>query len=142
MDIDYQYLKSVLLSIKERQRPYARSKEFCEHYLNEDKEKFIYHIHLIIENQLISTNLSSIWTLKDLGIVSAYQDPMRMEVSNNPIRLTSTGLDFLSALEKPDIFSLVTSKLKDEGVSAVIEVCKPLLVECIKKKVNSYLPSL
>ncbi|MFW9707098.1 hypothetical protein V3H24_01340 [Vibrio parahaemolyticus] len=140
MDIDYQYLKSVLLGIKEKQRPYVHSKDFCDYYLSEDKEKFIYHLHLIIENQLVSTNMSSIGTLEDFGIISAYQDPMHIKVSNNYIRLTSKGLDFLSALEKPDIFSLVVSRLKDEGVSAVIEVCKPLLVECIKKKVNSYLP--
>ncbi|MBF4371046.1 DUF2513 domain-containing protein, partial [Vibrio anguillarum] len=129
VDIDYAYIKQVLSEIKDAQEPYADSKKLYMKYLDVDDgsdREFIFHWHLIVENGLVSTNKSPIYDLKSSGLVSSPQAPMKFMLVCPPIRLTSSGIEFLSSLEEPRILDVIIEKFKGEGFSAIIDVSKQL----------------
>ncbi|WP_219909496.1 DUF2513 domain-containing protein [Vibrio splendidus] len=110
MDIDYAYIKQVLSEIKDAQEPYADSKKLYIKYLDVDddsKKEFIFHWHLIVENGLVSTNKNPIYDLKSSGLVSSPQAPMKFMLVPPPIRLTSSGIEFLSSLEEPKVLDVI-----------------------------------
>lgn len=140
MDIDYTYIKQVLSEIKDAQEPYADSKKLYIKYLDVDddsKKEFIFHWHLIVENGLVSTNKNPIYDLKSSGLVSSPQAPMKFMLVPPPIRLTSSGIEFLSSLEEPKVLDVIVNKFKGEGFSAIVDISKQLGMKVLSKKLES-----
>ncbi|OMO28299.1 hypothetical protein BH582_19480 [Vibrio sp. 10N.222.47.A9] len=140
MDIDYAYIKQVLSEIKDAQEPYADSKKLYIKYLDVDddsKKEFIFHWHLIVENGLVSTNKNPIYDLKSSGLVSSPQAPMKFMLVPPPIRLTSSGIEFLSSLEEPKVLDVIVNKFKGEGFSAIVDISKQLGMKVLSKKLES-----
>lgn len=140
MDIDYAYIKQVLSEIKDAQKPYADSKKLYMKYLDVDddsKKEFIFHWHLIVENGLVSTNKNPIYDLKSSGLVSSPQAPMKFMLVPPPIRLTSSGIEFLSSLEEPKVLDVIVNKFKGEGFSAIVDISKQLGMKVLSKKLES-----
>ncbi|PMH08426.1 hypothetical protein BCU76_03525 [Vibrio lentus] len=140
MDIDYAYIKQVLSEIKDAQEPYADSKKLYMKYLDVDddsKKEFIFHWHLIVENGLVSTNKNPIYDLKSSGLVSSPQAPMKFMLVPPPIRLTSSGIEFLSSLEEPKVLDVIVNKFKGEGFSAIVDISKQLGMKVLSKKLES-----
>lgn len=140
MDIDYKYIKQVLSEIKESQCPYTDSDEIYNKYLDgnaEVEKNFIFHWHLIIENNLISSNLGPIHDLKSSGLVPSPQNPMNFMSIRRQLRLTNVGIEFLSSLEEPQILNVIVDKCKNEGFPAVLEITKQLSIKLLTKKLES-----
>ncbi|MGR3958446.1 DUF2513 domain-containing protein [Vibrio lentus] len=140
VDIDYAYIKQVLSEIKDAQEPYADSKKLYMKYLDVDddsKKEFIFHWHLIVENGLVSTNKNPIYDLKSSGLVSSPQAPMKFMLVPPPIRLTSSGIEFLSSLEEPKVLDVIVNKFKGEGFSAIVDISKQLGMKVLSKKLES-----
>ncbi len=140
MDIDYEYIKSVLEEIKNKQSPYARSGDLFSKYLDSKDERaaqFIFHWHLIVENGLISTNTAPIYDLEGSGLVPTLQNPMNLMYSNKWIRLTTNGIDFLQSLKEPKVLEIIQEKFKTQGLSAVFDISKELGMKLINKKLES-----
>jgi hypothetical protein len=140
MDINYNYIKSILEEIKTMQDPYADSGIIYNKYLNVtdgSDRNFIFHWHLITENGLLSKNSSPIYDLKTSGLTSTAQNPMGFSSTSHHIRLTSSGIEFLSSLQKPEILSVIMDKFKSEGFPAVMDVSKKLAVQLLSKQLES-----
>jgi hypothetical protein len=136
MDIDYSVIKAILKKLKEMQSPYVSSDEFYLNYLESNCKGFIFHWHLIIENNLISTNKSEIYTISDSGLIPCIQDPLKFTQNIKQLRLTNHGIDFLSSLEKPEITTIILDKFKNEGLSSIIDITKKLAIKTLEKKID------
>ncbi|MFA0225845.1 hypothetical protein AB4483_17435 [Vibrio splendidus] len=139
MDIDYTYIKKVLSEIKDAQEPYADSKKLYMKYLDVgdgSNKEFIFHWHLIVENGLVSTNKGAVHDLKSSGLVASPQDPMKFMLVCPPIRLTSSGIEFLSSLEEPRVLNVIIDTFKGEGFSAIIDISKQLGMKILNKKLE------
>ncbi|HFG1518353.1 TPA: hypothetical protein ACGFXQ_003008 [Vibrio cholerae] len=139
MDIDYGYIKELLEEIKQRQSPYVKSGDFFHKHLNVDENyshKFIFHWHLIVENGFISTNTSSIYDLKESGLIPSLQNPMHFTINSKPIRLTTIGIEFLQSLNSPKVLEVIQDKFKNEGLSAVFDISKQLAMKILNKKLD------
>ncbi|HHX8467886.1 TPA: hypothetical protein ACVO0H_004526 [Vibrio diabolicus] len=140
MDIDYAYIKQLLSEIKEAQEPYADSQKLYMKYLNVDDgtdKKFVFHWHLIVENGLLSTNKGPIYDMKSSGLVASPQAPMKFMLVCSPIRLTSSGIEFLSSLQEPKVLDVIVNKFKGEGFSAIVDISKQLGMKILNKKLES-----
>ncbi|HGE6134117.1 hypothetical protein ACRTC8_17510 [Vibrio cholerae] len=139
MDIDYGYIKELLEEIKQWQSPYVKSGDFFHKHLNVDENyshKFIFHWHLIVENGFISTNTSSIYDLKESGLIPSLQNPMHFTINSKPIRLTTIGIEFLQSLNSPKVLEVIQDKFKNEGLSAVFDISKQLAMKILNKKLD------
>lgn len=139
LDIDYGYIKEVLEEIKNGQSPYVQSECLFNKHLKDDGDyavKFVFHWHLIIENGLISSNISSICDLKESGLTPNPNNPMRFFINGKPIRLTNVGIEFLQSLSKPKVLEVIQEKFNSEGVSAVFDVSKQLAVKIMNEKLD------
>ncbi len=144
LDIDYEYIKDILQTLKDLQAPYANGKDFYSRYLRleaadtteKDHTKFIFHWHLIVENGLVSTNKDNIYSLADSGLICSPQNPMKFMTNLKPLRLTTRGIDFLSSLQEPKVLEQVKSKLKSQGLPTVIEVAKQLTMGVLMQKLG------
>ncbi len=140
LDIDYEYIKSILEEIKLKQSPYVRSGDLFSKYLDENgegAEQFIFHWHLIVENGLISTNTAPVYDLEGSGLVPSIQNPMNFLMNSKWIRLTTNGIDFLQSLQKPKVLEVIQDKFKNEGLSAVLDISKELATKLINKKLEN-----
>ncbi len=98
--------------------------------------KFIFHWHLIVENGFISTNTSSIYDLKESGLIPSLQNPMHFTINSKPIRLTTIGIEFLQSLNSPKVLEVIQDKFKNEGLSAVFDISKQLAMKILNKKLD------
>ncbi|EGQ7975909.1 DUF2513 domain-containing protein [Vibrio parahaemolyticus] len=140
LDIDYGYIKEVLEEIKQGQSPYVQSGDLFKKHLNVDdsySQKFVFHWHLIVENGFISTNTSSIYDLKESGLIPSPQNPMHFMINGKPIRLTTIGVEFLQSLNEPKVLEVIQDKFKNEGLSAVFDISKQLTMKILNKKLDS-----
>ncbi|EKA7417456.1 DUF2513 domain-containing protein [Vibrio parahaemolyticus] len=109
-------------------------------HLNVDdsySQKFVFHWHLIVENGFISTNTSSIYDLKESGLIPSPQNPMHFMINGKPIRLTTIGVEFLQSLNEPKVLEVIQDKFKNEGLSAVFDISKQLTMKILNKKLDS-----
>lgn len=137
MDIDYSVIKAILKKLKEMQSPYVSSDEFYLNYLESNCKGFIFHWHLIIENNLISTNKNEINNILDSGLNPSLQNPLKFSQNSiKQLRLTNRGIDFLSSLEKPEITTIILDKFKNEGLSSVIDITKKLAIKVLEKNID------
>ncbi|MEP3348809.1 MAG: hypothetical protein ABJN96_02520 [Marinomonas sp.] len=137
MDIDYAYIKKLLEEIKQGQSPYIKSGDLFTKHLEEHSKQFVFHWHLIVENGFISTNTSSIYDLKESGLIPSSQNPMHFMVNSKPIRLTTVGIEFLQSLNEPKVLEVIQEKFKNEGLSAVMDISKQLAMKVLNKKLES-----
>ncbi|ELJ8516779.1 DUF2513 domain-containing protein, partial [Vibrio cholerae] len=131
--------KELLEEIKQGQSPYVKSGDFFHKHLNVDENyshKFIFHWHLIVENGFISTNTSSIYDLKESGLIPSLQNPMHFTINSKPIRLTTIGIEFLQSLNSPKVLEVIQDKFKNEGLSAVFDISKQLAMKILNKKLD------
>lgn len=121
MKNDYAYLKRIFEVFIVNDLPTVKWKDL-DSIKNENEHKFVHHIEIMIDQNLISP----IWDDSPIKIRRRHSGYMYPQ---SPIRLTSMGHDFSSALVKDEIFSIIIKKLKNEGVSVVIDVAKRLAIK-------------
>lgn len=101
----------------------------------EFKEKFIFHLELAIDNQLIGTNTGRAFSLKDIGIIQSMCG--NYSYGAIPIRLTQAGHDFALSLNNIDVLSKLKTEFKDAPFRAVFETGQKLLEHYAQKKLEA-----
>lgn len=131
MKINLEYLKQLLEIFETSEKAFTNIIELKNNGLDYDSEEFIFHLHLLWDNKLISTedprdlnfgfsrngNVKPIWTLKNL-------------------RLTYDGHQFIEALNNKEIWNKIQKDFKKSGLSTIVDVSKTLLGEHLKQKLG------
>jgi hypothetical protein len=116
--IDYSYIKEILEVFLESETPTANWNNF-ESLINNDDHKFVFHIEIMVDKNLIASTLES----GKIGIKRSAHD---YHVSVVEWRLTSDGHDFAAAIIKPSVLTTIKDKFQKEGLSAVIDISKKI----------------
>lgn len=131
MKIDLDYIKRLLETFENSEKAFSNIIEFKKSGLDYDSEEFIFHLYLLWDNKIISTekpedsnfgfsrggNASPQWTVKNL-------------------RLTYDGHQFIEALKNADIWNKLKTDFKKSGLSTIVDVSKTLMGEYLKQKLG------
>lgn len=97
-------------------------------------EKFIFHMQILMDNQLISDRNLHLSGLDSVGITMEISGPPL--IIDKDIRLTQRGHDFASALDKNEICEKLKSEFKYAPFKVVFEGSQKLMQHYFKKKLN------
>jgi len=100
-------------------------------------EKFLFHLQLAIENQLISNRDMHVNGLKSVGINVGIGDFVTL--TDTPIRLTQRGHDFANALHNKEVLVKLKSELKDAPFKTIFDGSQKLLNHFFKNKLDDLL---
>lgn len=100
-------------------------------------EKFIFHMQILIDNQLIGLRNGPAFNLEDIG-VNFYPSGKGM-LAIKPIRLTQNGHDFACSLNNKDILLKLKTEFKDAPFKVIFEGGQKLLQHLMKKKLDALL---
>lgn len=100
-------------------------------------EKFLFHLQLAVENNLISNRELDSSSLKSVGLNIGTNG--HSILTGMPIRLTQNGHDFASALAHKEIFERLKVDFKDASFKIVFDCSQKLLMHVFKKKIDSIL---
>lgn len=107
MRIDLHYLSSILEVFLVADTTFIKLPEFRNAGINFEsdpdcfEERFVYHMQLAIDNQLIGKRSGLALTIKDIGLHQAIDG--KASLLYIPIQLTKKGHDFACALKKTEV---------------------------------------
>ena len=102
---------------------------------DELSDKFIFHLQLAIDSQLIGRNSGVAYNLKDLGFIPMLDGSTSISII--PLRLTQRGHDFASSLNNKEVMDKLKTEFKDAPFKVVFEGGQKLLQHFMKKKLES-----
>jgi hypothetical protein len=105
--------------------------------LNSFEERFMFHMQIAIDNQLVGTQKGNAYNLKDIGVNQSQSG--RGLIINTPIRLTQKGHDFASTLNNKEVLAKLKSELKDAPFKVIFEGGQKLIQHAMKKKLDNLL---
>lgn len=131
MKIDLDYLKQLLETFETSEKAFTNILELKKKGMDYDSEIFIFHLHLLWDNKLISTEFP-----EDLnfGLSRLGNGGPHWTVKN--LRLTYEGHRFIEALRNDDIWGKLKKDFKKSGISTIVDVSKTLLGEYLKQKLG------
>lgn len=97
-------------------------------------ETFLFHLQILMDNELISNRDLYLSGLESVGI--------KFDLSGKPVildkdvRLTQAGHDFANALDKSEVFEKLKSEFKDAPFKVVFDGSQKLLQHIFKTKLN------
>ena len=100
-------------------------------------ERFIFHMQISVDNELIGTRNGIAKNLKDIGIEWLLEGDWAISLS--PIRLTQAGHDFASALNDKEVLKKLKTELKDAPFKVIFEGSQKLLQHYMEKKLDDLL---
>ncbi len=100
-------------------------------------DKFLSHMQILMDNNLISDQDGSVNGLKTIGIGLNGNGTYRKLITN--IRLTQNGHDFAKALGNREVLNKIKNELKDAPFKAIFDGSQKLLCHFFKKKVDKLL---
>ena len=134
MKLDYEYIIEILDIFLSHNKPNIRIDGF-DQYRNEDENKFYFHILIMQDKNIIQGSGNN---PNEIGI-NFNSNSDTYIISSVPWRLTADGHDFAKAAIKPSIKTVITSKFKEEGLSAVIDITKKLASKHAEKLLDGVL---
>lgn len=131
MTINLDYLKQLLETFETSENAFTNINELKKNGLDLDSEEFIFHLHLLWDKKLISTE-----NPEDLnfGLSRISNGEPSWSVKN--LRLTYDGHQFIEALRNDDIWNKLKKDFKKSGISTIVDVSKTLLSEYLKQKLG------
>lgn len=131
MKIDLDYLKKLLETFETSEKAFTNILELKHKGMVYDSEDFIFHLHLLWDNNLISTEFP-----EDLnfGLSRLGNGEPSWTVKN--LRLTYNGHQFIEALSNDDIWNKLKKDFNKSGISTIVDVSKTLLGEYLKQKLG------
>ena len=100
-------------------------------------EKFIFHMELALDNQLIGTRNGPAYALKDIGISFSANGMAICWIV--PLRLTQLGHDFAATLANKEVLEKLKTEFKDAPFKFIFDGGQKLLQHFLKKKLDSIL---
>ena len=133
MRVDYDYLHDLLKVFIEQEKAVLTYKDFSE-YSTKDLQKFCLHMRLLSDQGLV---VNVIKDSSELGIKFDLNDGGYYLIEA-PWRLTSQGYDFAATLTKPELFALVRDRMKNDGISAVVDISKGFAKKKLEQLLEEY----
>ncbi|TLM73192.1 DUF2513 domain-containing protein [Microbulbifer harenosus] len=143
MRIDLEYLSKIVNVFLEAPTAHIEIPDFEKNGIRIEgepktfNEKFVFHIQIAIDNQLISSKFGSVFTMKDVGMDESLDG--LASVSCIPIRLTQKGHDFACSLENKEVLEKLKSEFKNAPFKVIFEGGQKLLEHIGKKKLDALL---
>ena len=98
-------------------------------------EKLVFHLQLVLDNQLIGNRSGSAYNLKDIGIDQSLDG--LTSIIAIPLRLTQDGHDFALSLNNKEVMEKLKTEFKDAPFKVVFEGGQKLLQYFMKKKLEN-----
>lgn len=131
MKIDQEYLKMMLNTFIESPRSFIWVSDIIGKGIEMD-DKFLFHIQ-ILEDQGFVECLDK---KSDIG----YEITLggEFEWRSRPLRLTASGHEFVEAINRSEIWSIMKKEFKDSSLSTLKSAATSLLKAFAKKQINKY----
>ncbi|ASP49785.1 DUF2513 domain-containing protein [Cognaticolwellia beringensis] len=138
MKIDLEFYKSLFSAFLESESAHITYKDLIESGVEvgiEDNlnEKFIFHMQLCIDNDLITNEKQECYNLESLGIGSNKSNRYIIDVS---MRLSQKGHDFAATLNNKEVFDKLKSEFKDMPFKTIFDGGQKLLNHFLKKRMD------
>lgn len=133
MRIDQEYLKNLLIAFEDTDGPDTLLEELESSGFNRDDSNFIFHMRLLYDNGLI------VRTDGEPGFgheLLTYMQGHTYIWNEYPLRLTARGHDFIANLRQKEVWEMVKTNFKDEGISTLMGISKSLALGFAKKKIK------
>jgi len=129
--IDQEYLKMMLNTFIESPRSFIWVSDIIGKGIEMD-DKFLFHIQ-ILEDQGFVECLDK---KSDIG----YEITLggEFEWRSRPLRLTASGHEFVEAINRSEIWSIMKKEFKDSSLSTLKSAATSLLKAFAKKQINKY----
>ena len=142
MKVDLDYMASILKVFIDAETAHVTYKDIKAAgvtVVENDKlsEKFIFHLQIAIDNQLIGSNSGAVFSLKDIGFIQSLDG--LYSIALLPIRLTQRGHDFAASLNNNEVLSRLKTEFKDAPFKIVFETGQKLLEFYMQKKLEKIL---
>ncbi|ELY6342568.1 DUF2513 domain-containing protein [Cronobacter sakazakii] len=137
MKINQDYIKNLLCAFEDTEGPDTLLTELEDKGYNRDDSDFIFHMRLLADNKLIERvdqedgfgHLMS----HELGR-GVYGCSYHWIVA--PLRLTAKGHDFLSDIRQKEVWTVIKTNFKEQGLGTLTSIAKSLAEAYAKKKVR------
>jgi len=130
--IDQDYLKVILNTFIDSSRSFVWVADIMENGVEID-DKFLFHIQILEDQKFIEC----LDKKSDLGYEIALGG--QFEWKSRPLRLTAAGHEFVEAINKAEIWSIIKEEFKDSSLSTLKSAASSLLKAFAKKQLNKYL---
>ncbi|WP_256852718.1 DUF2513 domain-containing protein [Pantoea sp. Fr+CA_20] len=130
MKIDQQYLKDLLIAFEDNDGPQTNILELKDAGFDYSEQKFIFHMRLLDDKNLISRTDGE----PGFGLFLGADDTASWAVL--PLRLTSQGHDFIEALRQKEVWNSVKDNFKEASISTLVDVAKQLAQGFAKQKIK------
>ena len=134
MKLDHEYIIEILNECLEHNEPNIRIGHF-NRFREDDENKFYFHILIMQDKGILQ---GSGQNPREMGI-NFNSNSDTYTISELPWRLTANGHDFAKNAVKPSIRKAITSKFKEEGLGAVIDITKKLATKQAEKILDGVL---
>ncbi|AWB67601.1 DUF2513 domain-containing protein [Saccharobesus litoralis] len=139
IDLDYfGELLTIFLDSTKAHIDFNDIKEAGLEVITESKElseKFIFHMQLALDNQLIGNSSGQAFVLEDIGITQTLDGAISICIM--PIRLTQKGHDFAATLNNKEVIDKLKSEFKDAPFKVIFEGGQKLFQHYMKKKLDT-----
>jgi hypothetical protein len=115
MNIDTHYLKGLLDVFKSSNTPFTNINKLNEHGFDHEDDSFLFHMQILEDKQLVRSATGN-------GIGYTHTTSGETAWLTRDIRLTSEGHDLASALEKNEIWKIISNEFNNEGISVLVKV--------------------
>ena len=132
MKIDQPYLKQMLNVFIESKNSHIWVAEMTEAGIEMD-DKFLFHIQ-ILEDQGFIECLDK---TSDIGYEIVLNGQFRWH--SRPLRLTSSGHEFVEALNQAEIWNIITSEFQNSSLETLKSAASSLLKAFARKQISKYL---
>ena len=132
MKIDQEYLKEILNTFIESPRSFIWVEDLINKGIEMD-DKFLFHVQILEDQHFIECLDKKNDIGYEITLGGNYQWKSR------PLRLTAAGHEFSEAINKPEIWEILTDEFKDASLSTLKSAATSLLVAFAKKQLNKYL---
>ncbi|RLB75537.1 MAG: hypothetical protein DRH24_19455 [Deltaproteobacteria bacterium] len=134
MKINQDYLKSLLNTFLESERPFAEIDDFQKMGLKID-DRFLFHMQILEDQKIIERFDKE----QDIGLGYSIAGSGVFQWIGTPLRLTANGHEFTDALNKTEVWEFIKTEFKDASVGTLCRVGKEMLGAFAKKQIKKYL---
>lgn len=130
--IDQEYLKKILDTFTDSPRSFVWVGDLLDKGLNMD-DKFLFHIQILEDQKFIE----SLDKKNDIGYRVTLGGEYTWE--SHPLRLTAAGHEFAEAMNKAEIWEILSGEFRDASLSTLKDVATSLLKGFAKKQLGKYI---
>lgn len=132
MKIDQHYIKLILNTFIDSPRSFIWVGQILEQGFEMD-DAFLFHMQILEDQELIEP----LDKKSDLG----YEITLGGEYTwqSRPLRLTTSGHEFVEALNRSEIWNVISEEFQDASLSTIKSAATTLLKAFAKKQLGKYL---